>query len=148
MSWLERVWLAQSLRPIAVYGWYLSRHFKLAAAGAFDGPEGLKLLGWEVLLLIMVTFVAGLVLQIIFVITSVATGQETVDGIDDERDKRIDARATKHGFTMIGLGFLSMVLALWQGWGVLWAVNLMLAGMVLADVTVNLYKFCRYWRGG
>ena len=148
MSWLERCWLAQTLRPIVVYGWYLNRHLEFAASGAFDGPEGLKLLGWELLLLIIVTIVAGLVLQILFVITSVATGQETVDGIDDERDKRIEARAMVHGFTMTGLGFLGMVLALWQGWGVLWAVNVMLAGMVLADFTVNLYKSFRYWRGG
>ena len=148
MSWLERCWLAQTLRPIVVYGWYLNRHFEFAAQGAFNGPDGLKLLGWELLLLIIATIIAGIIVQAGFVITSVATGQETIDGIDDERDKQIEARAMKHGFTATGLGFLSMVLALWQGWGLLWAVNLLLAGMVLADVTVNFYKFFRYWRGG
>jgi hypothetical protein len=148
MSWLELSWPAQTLRAALVYAWFLSRHIPLAASGAFEGAEGLKLLGWEFLLLIIVTFIAGLVTQIVFVITSVATGQEVTDGIDDERDKHIEARAMVHGFSMTGFGFLGMVLALWQGWGAVWALNIMLAGMVLADIVVNLYKCFRYWRGG
>ena len=148
MSWLERGWLVHALRALAVYGWYLLRQRDLAASGALNGPEGLVRLGWEMLLLIMVTIVAGLVVQILFVIVTVATGQETVSGLDDERDKLIEARAMVTGFSMAGMGFLAGVLALWQGWGPVWAFNLVLAGMVAADVTVNLIKFFRYWRGG
>jgi hypothetical protein len=148
MSWLELSWPAQTLRAALVYAWFLNRQIALVKKGAFQGEEGLSLLGWEFLLLIMVTMVAGLIVQILFVVTSVATGQEITDGIDDERDKHIEARAMVHGFSMTGLGFLGMVLALWHGWGVVWALNLMLAGMVLADVVVNLYKCFRYWRGG
>lgn len=147
MSWLESSWLVQALRALILYGWYLSRHSELKAAKAFDGPQGFETLGWEILLLVMVTIAAGLVIQIFFVIMSVATGQESVDGIDDERDKLIEARAMVKGFTMVGLGFLASVLALWQGWGAVWAINLMLGGMVAADVTVNVIKFIRYWRG-
>lgn len=147
MAWLEFGWLAQALRAAIVYCWFLSRNLSPALSGAYDSAEGLKALGWEVLLLIMVTMAAGLALQIAFVSISVATGQESIDGIDDERDKRIEARAMVHGFTMTGVGFLASVLALWQGWGAVWVFNLMLAGMIVADVTVNLYKFLRYWRG-
>ncbi len=149
MSWLERSWLAQTVRALTIYGWYLIRHRELTSSGAFEGPEGLKLLGWEILLLILATIVIGIVLQSAFVITAIASGQESRNGFDeDERDRQIEARAMKHGFTATGFGFLGMVLALWQGLGALWAINLMLAGMVLADVTVNLYKSFRYWRGG
>jgi hypothetical protein len=149
MSWLEMSWPAQALRALGVYVWYLTRHQALADSGAFDGADGLKLLGWELLLLIMVTVTVGIALQIAFVVTAIATGQESRNGFDeDERDKQIEARAMVYGFNMTALGFVAMVLALWQGWGAVWAVNIMVTGMVLADMTVNLTKFFRYWRGG
>ncbi len=147
MSWLERGWLVQALRALLVYGWYLTRQRELSAAGALEGQQGLVLLGWEMLLLILVTVAAGLVVHILCVILSVATGQESASGLEDERDKLIEARAMVTGFTMTGLGFMAAVLALWQGWGAVWAINLMLLGMVAADVCVNLIKFVRYWRG-
>jgi hypothetical protein len=149
MSWWDRSWLAQTLRAFLVYGWYLNRQQELIATSAFDGPEGLKLLGWELLLFIIATIVVGIIVQIFFTVLAVSTGQETTDMLnEDERDKQIEARAMVKGFTMTGLGFLGFVLALWQGWGFVWAVNVLLAGMVAADVTVNLYKFYRYLRGG
>jgi hypothetical protein len=67
--------------------------------------------------------------------------------MEDERDRLIEAQAMVKGFTLAGLGFLACVLALWQGWGAVWALNLMAAGMVGADVLVNLIKFQRYARG-
>ncbi len=148
MSWLERSSLVQALRALIVFAWYLSRHRALSASGAFDTPQGLTVLGWEMLLMILVTVAAGLVVQILAVVLSVATGQETGKGLDDERDKLIEARAMVSSFGVAGLGFLAAVLALWQGWGAVWAMNLMLTGMVAADVVVNLIKFLRYWRGG
>jgi hypothetical protein len=147
MSWIERAPLAQALRALIVYGWYLSRQRDLAAAGALDGPGGLQALGWEILLLIIVTIGVGIVIQIIAVVLAIATGQESGSGIDDERDKLIEARAMVRGFTFVGFGFLGMALALWQGWGAVWAVNLMLAGMVACDLVVCLIRFLRYWRG-
>ena len=149
MSWWDRSWLAQTLRAALVYGWYLSRQQDLIASNAYKGAEGLKLLGWELLLFIIATIAVGMVVQGFFAILAVTTGEETTEGLgEDERDKQIEARAMVKGFTMTGLGFLGFVLALWQGWGLLWAVNILLAGMVLADMTVNLYKFYRYLRGG
>ncbi|MGL4405406.1 MAG: hypothetical protein ACRCT6_06575, partial [Notoacmeibacter sp.] len=95
------------------------------------------------------TMVVGIIVQTGFVVTAIATGQESRNGFDeDERDRQIEARAIVQGFTMTGLGFLLMALALWHGWGVIWAINIMVGGMVAADITVNLYKFFRYWRGG
>lgn len=149
MSWWDRSWLAQTMRAILVYGWYLSRQQPLIASGALEGADGLKVLGWELLLFILATIGVGIIVQGSFAILAVSTGQESTDGLgEDERDKQIEARAMVKGFGMTGLGFLGMVLALWQGWGIIWAVNVQLAGMVAADVTVNLYKFYRYLRGG
>ena len=147
MSWLEGATLVQALRAVAIYLWYLSRQRDLWASGALDGPQGLTVLGWEILLLIIVTIVVGMLIQLVAVIISTATGQESCAGIEDERDRLIEARAMVKGFGMVGFGFLAAVLALWQGWGAIWAMNLLLAGMVASDILVNLVKFLRYVRG-
>ena len=148
MSWLERATLVQALRPLLIWLWFLDRQRGHLASGALDGADGLTLLGWEMLLLVIVTIGVGIVIQAAAVILSTATGQETIAGIDDERDRLIEARATVRGFGVVGFGFLAAVLALWQGWGAVWAFNLLLAGMVMSDIVVNLLKFIRYARGG
>jgi hypothetical protein len=137
MSWLERATFAQGLRAIAVYSWYLS----------WPWPDTLEQLGWNMLLLIISTIVAGMVIQMIFVILAMVTGQEREMQVEDERDKLIEALSMVRGFTFVGFGFLAAVLALWQGWGAIWAMNLMLAGMVASDVTICGLKFWRYARG-
>jgi hypothetical protein len=147
MSWWEWSALAQAVRAGALYGWFLWRLDGHAAAGALAGEAGLALLGWEMLLLILATVGAGLVLQIGATILTTLVGGENIEALDDERDRLFEARATVRGFAFCGLGFLAAVIALWQGWGAVWAFNLVLAGMVAADVIVNLDRFRRYWRG-
>jgi MFS family permease len=137
MSWLERAPLAQAIRPLLIYAWYLS----------LPAPDTLETLGWNMLMLIVATVGIGIIVQIIFVILSTTTGQEQIEGIEDERDKMIEALAMVRAFTFVGLGFLGAVLALWYGWGAVWAFNIMLGGMVACDVAVNLLKFWRYARG-
>lgn len=148
MSWMESSPLAQALRAVLLYLWYLGRLRELSAQGALDGDAGLALMGWQILLLIGVTIAIGILIQIICVILTTATGQESAADLEDERDKVIEARATVTGFSLAGIGFVAAVLALWQGWGAVWAFNLVLAGMVASDLAVNLLKFLRYWRGG
>ena len=148
MSWLERATLVQALRPAMLYLWFLARQRELMASGALDGPDALTLLGWEMLLLIIATVAVGIVIQIAATLLATLVEGETVEAIDDERDRLIEARAMVKGFTIVGVGFLTAVLALWQGWGAVWGFNLVLAGMVASDVVVNLWKFLRYARGG
>jgi len=148
MSWLERATLVQALRAVVIYLWFLARQRDLMASGALAGPDGLTLLGWEMLLLIIATVVVGIVIQIIATVFATVVEGESVAAIEDERDRLIEARATVKGFGVVGLGFLAAVLALWQGWGAVWAFNLLLAGMVASDILVNLLKFLRYARGG
>jgi uncharacterized membrane protein len=137
MSWLERATLAHALRALIVYGWFLSRPW----------TEDLTLLGWRVLMLIVGTVVLGIIVQMTFVILAMVTGQERDLQVEDERDKMIEAQAMVRGFTFVGFGFLAATLALWQGWGAVWAFHLMLAGMVASDVTICLMKAWRYARG-
>jgi hypothetical protein len=147
MSWWELSALAQAVRAAALYGWFLWRQSGHAASGALSGEAGIVLLGWEMLLLILVTVGAGIVLQIGATILTTFGGEEDMMALDDERDRLFEARATVRGFAFCGLGFLLAVLALWQGWGAYWGFNIILAGMVAADVIVNLDRFRRYWRG-
>lgn len=148
MSWLERATLAQAIRAVLVWLWYLTELRALSDQGLLVGEAGLVAMGSLMLILIAGTIGAGMLIQILFVILTFVTGQETATDLEDERSRLIEAQATVTGFGVAGFGFLAAVLALWQGWGSVWAFNLMLGGMVAADVVVNLRKFFRFWRGG
>ncbi len=147
MSWLERSTFAQALRAMVIYAWFLSYMRSLAADGRLAGDAGLGQLGLAILILIGATVLAGVVVQILAVILSTITSDEKMTDLSDERDKAIERRAIEVGFGFVGAGFLAMALALWQGWGAVWAINLLIGGFVVSDILVNLLKFRSYWRG-
>ena len=147
MSWLERSTFAQALRAIVIYAVFLSSLQTKAAAGQLAGEAGLSRLGLSILLLIVATVVAGIVVQILAVVLATAMGDEKMVDMQDERDKAIERRAIEVGFGFVGGGFVVMALALWQGWGAVWAINLLVGGFVISDILVNLLKYRSYWRG-
>ena len=147
MSWLERSTLAQALRAAVIYAIFLTYMRAMAADGRLAGDAGLGRLGLAILILIGATVVVGIVVQILAVILGAITGDEKIADLIDERDKAIERRAIEIGFTVVGAGFVAMALALWQGWGAVWAINLLLGGFVASDILVNLLKFRSYWRG-
>jgi hypothetical protein len=147
MSWLERSTLAQALRAVAIYAVFLSYMRTMAADGRLLGEAGLNRLGLAILILIGATIAAGIIVQILAVILAAINGDEKMADLIDERDKAIERRAIEVGFGVVGFGFLAMALALWQGWGAIWAINLLLGGFVASDILVNLLKFRSYWRG-
>lgn len=147
MSWLERSTLAQALRAVAVYVAFLLYLRGLASDGQLSGEDGLSRLGLAILILIGATVLAGIVVQILAVIMATASGDEKMIDMSDERDKAIERRAIEVGFGVAGAGFLSMALALWQGWGAVWSINLLIGGFMASDILVNLLKFRSYWRG-
>jgi hypothetical protein len=147
MSWLERSTLAQALRAAVIYAVFLSSMRNMAADGRLAGDPGLGRLGLAILILIGATIVAGIIVQVLAVILSTVTNDEKMTDLIDERDKAIERRAIEVGFGVVGAGFVAMALALWQGWGAVWAINLLLGGFVASDILVNLLKFRSYWRG-
>lgn len=147
MSWLERSTLIQALRAAAVYAAFLSYLRAMAADGRLTGEPGLGRLGLAILVLIGATVVAGIVVQILAVILAAISGDEKMADLIDERDKAIERRAIEVGFGFVGAGFVAMALTLWQGWGAVWAINLLTGGFVGSDIMVNLLKFRSYWRG-
>ena len=147
MSWLERSTLAQALRAAVIYAIFLTYMRAMAADGRLTGDAGLGRLGLAILILIGATVVVGILVQILAVILAAITGDEKMADLIDERDKAIERRAIEIGFTVVGAGFVAMALALWQGWGAVWAINLLLGGFVASDILVNLLKFRSYWRG-
>ena len=147
MSWLERSTLAQALRAAVIYIVFLSYLRDMAAQGRLAGEAGLGQLGLAILVLIGVTVVAGIVVLILAVILAALSGDEKIVDLLDERDKAIERRAIEVGFTVVSIGFVAMALSLWQGWGAIWAINLLVGGFVASDILVNLLKFRSYWRG-
>ncbi len=147
MSWLERSTFAQALRAAVIYAVFLSYMQAMAADGQLAGDAGLSRLGLAILILIGATIVVGIIVQILAVMLAAINGDEKMADLIDERDKAIERRAIEVGFAVVGFGFLAMALALWQGWGAIWAINLLLGGFVTSDIIVNLLKFRSYWRG-
>lgn len=147
MSWLERSTLAQALRAAVIYAVFLTYMQAMAADGRLIGDAGLTRLGLAILILIGATIIIGIILQILAMIMAAINGEEAMADLTDERDKAIERRAIEVGFGVVGFGFLAMALALWQGWGAIWAINLLLGGFVASDILVNLLKFRSYWRG-
>ena len=147
MSWLERSTLAQALRAAVIYAVFLAYMQGMTADGRLTGDAGLSHLGLAILILIGATVIIGIILQILAMILAAIYGEEAMADLTDERDKAIERRAIEVGFTVVGCGFLAMALALWQGWGAIWAINLLLGGFVASDILVNLLKFRSYWRG-
>lgn len=147
MSWLERSTFAQALRAAVIYAVFLSYMQAMAADGQLAGDAGLSRLGLAILILIGATIVVGIIVQILAVMLAAINGDEKMADLIDERDRAIERRAIEVGFAVVGFGFLAMALALWQGWGAIWAINLLLGGFVTSDIIVNLLKFRSYWRG-
>ena len=144
MSFLEIATIIQTIRSAVFTGAYAWWAWGAAGAGRFDGPEGLVLLGKGLFIFIVATVVAGIILQVIAIVITIALDQESRPGDLDERDRMIERRALQHGFTFIGFGFVGAVLALWWGHGAVLGFHVMLAGFTLADFAVNTSKFVSY----
>ena len=146
MSFLEINNIIQTVRALIFGIGYTLWARSAALDGRFDGEAGLVLLGKSLLVFIAVTVVIGMLLHILAMIVTIIRGEETHPGEMDERDRIIEARAMTTGFSFCGIGFLAASLALWFGYGAIFAFHALLAGFVAADVLVNLQKFVTYLR--
>lgn len=147
MTFVEKGALLQAIRALAVYALYLTwmRGFHLDGTLHAAGAE--VMVARSVLWLIGLTVGAGLLVQIAVTILSGIVKDENLAHLFDERDKQIERRAIETGFGIVGAGFLATMVALTNGWSVALALNLLVAGFVLADLVVNLLKFRSYIRG-
>jgi hypothetical protein len=147
MSYIEKGAALQALRAVLVALGYLWWIWPAHADGRLYGEGGLALLGRGVLWLIAATVLAGIAVQILVSILSVATKEESGPDFQDERERQIERRALETGFVFVGLGFFGAMAALALGWPAAHGFHLMLAGMVACDAGVNLLKFRAYRRG-
>lgn len=147
MSWIERGPLLQALRALAAGGVVLLWLRTAAAAGRLEGEAGLTLLGLAFLIYIGATILAGIVVQIVLTLLSILVDGEHIETLMDERDRAVERRSMNAGLTLAGAGLVAGSLALWQGWGAVWGLCLILSGFIAADIAVNTARFIAYRRG-
>lgn len=119
-----------------------------AAAGAFDGPDGL--MHWARAVLVLMLWGIGVAILSVILFTvghRILTGEKPDGEVVDERDRQIRLRGMQVNLIVTSFGFLLLVVLLALGRPVIAGLNLMLAFCILSDLAGNLTRIVLYRRG-
>ena len=147
MSHDERNVLTELLTNLVIITLFVLVLFRGTMAGSFDGPQGPQVWAVVVLKLIGVSIVVGIVLAVLSAILwHIITGERSAL-TKDERDRAIAGIGWRWAMIGSAIGFVGGIIALAMGQGVIFALNLMLAGCALGDTFGNIAKFRAYRLG-
>lgn len=136
--------LVTSLIVIVLFLWQLSGQ---TAAGAFDGPEGLRL--WARSVLVLIGWSIGIAIAVAIlsaVLHGILTGEKP-DDRRDERDRDIDRRALTWAWYLLSFGLLGIIVGLALGDTAVKAMNTVLALCLLSEAFRDAAKVMLYRRG-
>jgi hypothetical protein len=146
MSYGEREALSGLITSLIVIGLFLWRLSGLHAAGAFEGPEALKLWARAVLVLIGWAIAIAIAVTIVFAILhNIITGEKP-DDRRDERDRDIDRRALIWAWYLLSFGLLGIIVSLAFGETAFKAMNMVLALCILSETFKDAMKLVLYRR--
>jgi len=94
-------------------------------------------------LLVVVVLCVTIAMAIFGIVSAIRTPEEA-RALADERDRAIDARATRAAYFVLLIGTLSSAAAAWLG-GLFWVLNGLLASIVLAEV-IRYGTMIRHYR--
>ena len=146
MSYAEREALAGLITSLIVIGLLLWQLSGQQAAGAFDGPDALKL--WARSVLVLIGWSIGIAILVAIasaILHSLVTGEKS-DDRRDERDRDIDRRALIWAWYLLSFGLLGVIIALAFGDTALSAMNAVLALCVLSEAFRDAAKLVLYRR--
>ncbi len=129
---------------LSIYYWKVS---DLHAAGAFDGPEGIRLIGKAILVLMagwIVLLTVGTVLSSI--LYSKLTNTPEPSFLIDERDREIELRSIRVGYFTTGAGFVLAMIALATGWSIFAVFQILIAGCAVSALAEAATQFILYRR--
>lgn len=134
---------------LLVFGVYVFKMLGYFEAGLFEQPNGLKLLGKSILILIGIMAAANIVAQILSSILFAALAKNcNPDFQRDERDKQIELKGMQLSYAVFGAGLILTMILLTAGWaGAPLAFNLIIGSIVFAEIVGNLKKLYHYNRG-
>ncbi|MBL4812388.1 MAG: hypothetical protein JKX69_08575 [Rhodobacteraceae bacterium] len=118
-------------------------------AGAFAGPDAVKIWARTVLWIIPISIVSMIVLTILATILfAIVTNTPDPVLIVDERDRQIGSWGTKVSILAVSAGFIMSIIALaFFGWTALAALNCIFFSFAIGDLFGNLTKMFLWRRG-
>lgn len=130
MSYQEKQNIVNIFRGLLITAIYALIVFQKHQEGRFDLTEDFSTWGVIFLIFMLVSFVARIIIYIIFhIINAIATREEDTP-VTDERDKLITLKATRNSYYAVSGGFVMIVISLAKGMPVY--------GIFIAFVTIGL----------
>ncbi|HFE39444.1 MAG TPA: hypothetical protein ENK06_13700 [Gammaproteobacteria bacterium] len=139
---------ANLIASLLVFGVYAYFVLQLYQEGRFVGPEGVQLIGKSILWLIGGGIVFNIIVHIVFnIIFAIADRDENPSFVVDERDRMIELRALRVAYYVLGIGFVSAMIALALGQGVLVTFNVIIFSFFMSGIIESLMQLFYYRRG-
>ena len=149
MSHEEKNTILQIVIGAAINIWLILEIKQLYSEGFMEGPTAIQIWAETVFWIILIAVVAGIGLTVIgtvifSVIEKVILGEADYNFISDERDKAIASTGDKITLSIIGAGFLVLILGLKFGYKPIDCLILLMFCFSLGGLAGEITKLARY----
>ena len=149
MSHEEKNTILQVIIGISINIWLILEIRQLYSNGWMDGPAAIQTWAETVFWIIVISIVAGIVLTVVgtvifSVIEKIICGEADYNFIMDERDKAIASTGDKITLSIIGAGFIILILGLKFGYKPIDCLILLMFSFSLGCLAGEIAKFARY----
>ena len=149
MSHEEKNTILQIIIGAAINIWLILEIRQLYSNGLMDGPAAIQAWAETVFWVIVISIVAGIVLTVVgtvifSVIEKVIFGEADYNFITDERDKAIASTGDKITLSIIGSGFVILILGLKFGYEIMDCLVLLMFCFSFGGLLGEIAKLARY----
>ena len=149
MSHEEKNTILQIIIGAAINIWLILEIRQLYSNGLMDSPAAIQTWAETVFWVIVISIVAGIVLTVVgtvifSVIEKVIFGQADYNFITDERDKAIASTGDKITLSIIGSGFVILILGLKFGYEIMDCLVLLMFCFSFGGLIGEIAKLARY----
>ena len=145
----EKNTILQIIIGISINIWLILEIRQLYSNGWMDGPAAIQTWAETVFWIIVISIVAGIVLAVVgtvifSVIEKIICGEADYNFIMDERDKAIASTGDKITLSIIGAGFIVLILGLKFGYKPIDCLILLMFCFSLGALAGEIAKLARY----
>ena len=149
MSHEEKNTILQIVIGTSINIWLIFEIRQLYSNGLMDGPTAIQTWAETVFWVIVISIVAGIVLTVVgtvifSVIEKVIFGEADYNFIMDERDKAIASTGDKITLSIIGAGFVILILGLKFGYEIIDCLILLMFCFSFGGLLGEIAKLTRY----
>ena len=149
MSHEEKNTILQIIIGAAINIWLILEIKELYSKGFMEGPTAIQIWAETVFWIIIIAIVAGIGLTVIgtvifSIIEKVIFGEADYNFIMDERDKAIASTGDKISLSIIGTGFIILILGLKFGYETIDCIVLLMFCFSLGGLVGEIAKLTRY----